>query len=140
LELPENLKIPDLWISLLLFTPDNLELYKMNRFLDCIKYQRGRFNIEIVWLDTSLTNYKEIKILLDSFERNTRFTKITYHSFLKTSRKDDEHYIEIGKMLSSGSVVFLANIENVLSPTCFQTNIDLLEKNNLNEERKIIII
>ena len=129
LELPENLKTPDLWISVLLFTPENINLNKIKVYFDSMKHQKGRFNIEIVWLDTSITNYKEIKEFLNSFERNTRFTKITYHSFLKTSRKDDEYYMEIGKTLCTGSLVFLANIDNILTPSFIQTQInDLLGK------------
>jgi hypothetical protein len=129
LELPENLKPPDLWISVLLFTSENISLNKIKVYLECMKHQKGRFNIEFVWLDTSFTNYKEIKELLDCFERNTRFIKITYHSFLKISRKDDEQYIEIGKSLCNGSLVFLANIDNILSPSFIQTQInDLLGK------------
>jgi hypothetical protein len=126
LELPENLKTPDLWISFLLFTSENINLNKIKGFLECMKHQKGRFNIEFVWLDTTFTNYKEIKELLDSFERNTRFIKITYHFFLKKSRKDDEQYIEIGKSLCTGSVVFLANIDNILSPSFIQTQINHL--------------
>ena len=141
LELPDNLTKPDLWISLLLFTPENINLNKIKDYLECIKHQKGRFNIEIVWLDTSITNYKEIKEFLNSFERNTRFIKITYHSFLKTIRKPDEHYIEIGKTLCNGTFIFSINIMNILTPSFIQKKINhLLENKILNEERKIIII
>lgn len=141
LELPENLKRPDLWISVLLFTFENIDFKKISAFLDCIKHQKGRFNIEIVWLDTSLTDYKEIRFLLDSFERNTRFTKMTYHQFLKIDEKHYEHYIEIGKMLCNGSVVFLVNLNNLLNPTFIQTKINqMLENKTLSEERTFITI
>ena len=135
LELPENLKIPDLWISILFIIPENMDLNKIKEFLHCIKNQRGRFNIEIVCLDFCLTDYKENKHLLDSFERNSRFTKITYHSFLKIDDKSHRQYIGIGKMLCNGSIVFLININDIFTPTFIQTKInEMLEKKILNEE------
>jgi hypothetical protein len=138
-ELPEELKTPEKWISLLLTTSDTLALDKMKDFLDSIKYQKGRFNIEIVWLDTSKNDYKEIKVLLDLFERNTRFTKITYHKFLPVGNGKIENYNEIGKILCNGSIVFsITHINKMMNTHFLQNHIDHWEKSE-NKDRIIYL-
>lgn len=131
-QLHETLKPPEKWISLVLVTSYNDNINKIKELLDSVKYQRGRFNIEIVWLDTTSIEYKEIKVVLDSFEKNTRFTKITYHKFLTVGNRKIENYNEIAKNLCNGSFIFSLDMNTVMNPNFIQNQIDCLEKSDKN--------
>jgi mannosyltransferase OCH1-like enzyme len=111
-ELPECLKNPIKWVSVILLSSDNISLLKLKKCLDSIKFQKGHFGIEIVWkYDKTI----EINSLFDSFLKSTRFTKISYSGY-------------------SGSFIFLMDINFLMNSQRIQKQMDFLEK---NEERMI---
>jgi len=137
-ELPESLNIPEKWISLLLLTNETLDFDKMKNCLDSIKYQRGRFCIEVLWFDIRNHESKNIQSLLESFGRTTRFTKISYHRFLPSNNKSNEEYMKIAMMLMNGDFIFSLDIDKQILPNAIQTQMTILEKNNENIERMVI--
>lgn len=137
-ELPESLKTPEKWVSLFLYTDENSDVSKIKECLDSIKYQRGRFCIEVLWMDFRSIESRENKQLLESFERNTRFTKITYHRFLQQNQTTNQDYIKIGMMLMNGDFMFSLDINKQIPPNAIQRQIDFFSKKGKKMERKIV--
>ena len=127
LELPPSLKCPERWVSLILFSSGETPLSKIKECLDSVKCQRGHFGIEVSGLDGRCDDDSDIRGLVDSFLASSRFTKMTYHRFLE--RRGVEDCISLGKMLSSGSFVFLMDANYVMTSDRFQKQMEYLEGN-----------
>lgn len=120
-ELPETLQSPEKWVSIILSSSLDISIMKMRECLDSIRSQKGHFGIEVIWLDNTSIPIEEIKSLIDSFEKTSRFTKMTFHRFL--SKKTNDESSKIGQMLSSGSFIFSMDMNDVINPYYIQTKI-----------------
>jgi hypothetical protein len=82
LDIPEDLKTPKEWVSVLVSSYNTKYLY-IKECLESIKSQTGHFGIELVWINDG-SDYLNSKLLereLDNFKKTTRFTKLIYEKY-----------------------------------------------------------
>lgn len=126
-ELPESLLPPKKWVSVILFSSENTTLSKVKDCLNSIKCQRGHFGIEVIWFVAPLMDSNEMRVLVESFEKTSRFTKMNYFSVLK--KEEPDVFIQNCQKISTGSFIFLMDINYVMSVDRIQKQMDFLEQN-----------
>jgi len=72
--------------------------------------------------DDTMIDSNEIRVLVESFEKTSRFTKITIHRSL--NKKTKEEYIKIGEMLSGGSYRIILDVNEKITPYHIQQYIE----------------
>lgn len=78
-ELPRELREPELWVSVLV-SSFNTKIKYVHECLESIKGQLGHFGMELVWINDGSSDFNTLllKKHLDNFEKTTRFTKVKY--------------------------------------------------------------
>jgi GT2 family glycosyltransferase len=78
-QLPESLKSPPDWYSILI-TSYNTPVHYIHECLESIKAQTGYFGIEVVWVDDGSTKENSDGLIkeLSRFKRTSRFTQFVY--------------------------------------------------------------
>jgi hypothetical protein len=126
MELPNILKEPNLWVSVLICSFNTCRLY-IKECLESIKSQNGVFGIEVVWVNDG-SDEKHTEILedeLNMFEKRSRFCKFVYH---KTSEnKGVAMALNYGIDLCSHELIFRMDSDDIMIPNRIKTQIEFMK-------------
>ena len=120
-ELPESLKPPEKWVSLILILSD---ITKIRECLHSIKLQKGRFGIEMIIINDEYI--PDLEKELEIFIKTSRFIKLFYNRVFE--KQNYENYVRLGKIVSTGTFVFLMDTTFIMPYDYLQKQIEILGK------------
>jgi GT2 family glycosyltransferase len=129
LDIPEDLKTPKEWVSVLVSSYNTKYLY-IKECLESIKSQTGHFGIELVWINDG-SDYLNSKLLereLDNFKKTTRFTKLIYEKYDENRGIAASLYDGIYKC--SNELIIKMDSDDVMFPDRIQKQLDFMRSNS----------
>lgn len=128
IELPNELKEPKEWVSLLIPSHNTKTVY-IKECLDSIKSQIGDFGMEIIWINDGSDdlNTRLLEAQLKRFEQTTRFCKVIY-------KKNEQNVgvcksLHEGLLLCSNEIVIRMDSDDIMIPERIQRQIDYMKWN-----------
>lgn len=129
IELPNELREPKEWISVLISSYNTKSLY-IKECLDSMKAQVGNFGMEIIWVNdgSDELNTRLLEGMLKRFEESTRFIKVIY--------KRQEQNLGIGKSLNDGVLlctnefIIKMDSDDIMIKERIQTQIEFMKQHS----------
>lgn len=128
IELPEELCMPQIWVSVLISSFNTKSLYVIE-CLESIKSQNGHFGMEIVWINdgSSEENTKILENELDNFIKTTRFTKLQY--IKKDVNQGISKCLNEGIHLCNNEIIIKMDSDDIMLPERIKTQINFFNTN-----------
>lgn len=128
IDIPDQLKTPKIWVSVLITSYNTNENY-IDECLKSIILQKGHFGMEIIWIDDGSEHEKSIELekKLIEFEKITRFCKFIYKKLHTNCGLS--YCLHEGVKMCSHSLIFRMDSDDIMLPMRIAKQIEFMNNN-----------